>query len=486
MKMTDQQGMSDYRENTVVVAHLHSGDSITGAFASSLDDLWRNDDRVLFPPIRNQGNSDIAAGRKQLVEAFLWHTRGEWLLMLDDDMGFEHTIVDTLLSVADPVHAPVVGGLAFTQRRYELTTTKAQRFLIRPTIYRAIETANDFGYAAVAEYPKDTCIEVDGTGAACLLVHRSVYERMYVSDNDWVNRGQWFEPVVVPKGPETGRKRFSEDLSFCFRLKNLGIPIHVHTGAHTCHMKPVYLDEWYFENQPLRTQEPEVAIIGTGRSGTGFIADAMSLLGIQFGHEGYWNVFGTRAPGMLGDSSWIATNYMDDYAGKVWHQVRHPLHVINSLIGNELFEADAPGWVKPFEEERKRWAGYETDDDVLVKALRVVAHWWTVADKHATRTWRLEDMTPGLLVELCAELGRDVDLQTARSVIERLGTGVNKHVHRVTITWDDLPDNDDKFLIEEMAAQFGYDLGEEVGAGPESFLVAGASVRSQPEGDDDG
>lgn len=446
----------EVQAGSVVVAHLHSGESITGAFAVSFDEMVRTEERVLFPPIRSQSNSDLAAARNQVVSAFLNQTPGEWLFWLDDDMGFDADIVARLLDVADPETKPVVGGLCFAYRRYEVGPAQAHRFIVKPTIYSFVESSNEVGFVAHDDYPRDDVVKVDATGSACILIHRSVLDGMreQIGPN-------WYSHIVLPKGP-SGRTELSEDLSFCFRLLVAGVPVYVNTAAKTSHMKPIFLDEWYFENQPTRLVEPELAVVGTGRSGTGFISEALSAVGVKCGHEQWWNVHGAHAPGLLADASWIATNYLDEFDGKVWHQVRNPLAVIASMVGNELFDPDddRPDWVVPYESERRKWAGYDPDWSRERKALSVVRHWWETAEKHAERTWRVEDFTPGLLLELADEMGRkNLTLSYCRAVLDTLGTDVNKHVdHDNELGWDDLPECDDKDRVREMAAGFGYDV----------------------------
>ena len=453
--MGEQAGRRvDVQQGSVVVAHLHGGQSIAGNFAVSLDKMVQHDESVLFPPIRVQSNVDLWKSRNDAVKAFLDATPGEWLLFIDDDMGFGPDMASRLKASASPTKRPVVGALAFAYRRYEVSDEQASRFIVKPTIYRFIEKADEVGFAALDDYERDTLVRVDGTGAAALLIHRGILEGLREEIGD-----HWFSPITLPKGPG-GRTQFGEDLSFCFRLLVSGVPVHVDTSVKTSHRKPVDLDEWYFEHQPTRLVEPEFVVVGTGRSGTGFISTALTSVGVHCGHEGWWNVHGVHAPALVGDASWIATNYLDDYTGRVFHQVRHPLKVIRSMIGNELFMApdERPEWVVPFEEERGRWAGYDPGDAPEVKALRVVRHWWETAEKHAEQTWRLEEFTPGLLVELAAKAGKSVPLPYARAVLDELGTGTNKHPDGPLLEWTDLPDGDDKAAVEALAAGFGYEF----------------------------
>ncbi len=63
---------------------------------------------------------------------------------------------------------------------------------------------------------------VDGTGAACLLIHRSALEMV---------KSDWFSTVGD----------LGEDLSFCRRLADHDIPVYVHTGIKASHHKSVWL-----------------------------------------------------------------------------------------------------------------------------------------------------------------------------------------------------------------------------------------------------
>lgn len=434
---------------SVVVAHLHN-DGITGAFSVSLDKLMAADDRVLFPPIRNQSNTDLSSGRNQCVTAFLDSTPGEWLLFIDDDMGFAPDIVDKLLDAADPVHRPVVGGLCFAYRRYDVSETHAHRMLVRPTIYTLASTPTDVGFVPVDEWPRDQVVPCDGTGAAMLLVHRRVLEEMRATD-----RGDlWFEPISVPL-PNGSLKRFSEDLSFMWRLKLMGVQVHVHAGAKTHHRKPIDLDEWYFDNQPIRLSVPEVMIAGTGYCGTRFIADLLTSCGVVCGHEGWWSIHQAKAPALRADASWFGVPALDDWAGPVWHQVRDPLAVIASMAVVELGD-DAPVWTGQYRAIRESFAGPLPADPVAA-ALRVVRVWWEAAEARAARTWRVEDVGADLLADLLGEFGVPVPPAAwVDQILAKLGTDTNAHRSPLTLTWDDLPDGDDKDAVRAMAERFGY------------------------------
>lgn len=248
----------------VIVGHLSHGQT-EQAFLVSLDHIAATDERVLWPPIRVQCNTDLAKGRNQLVEAWLDVTPAEFLWMLDDDMGVEPDCLDKLLQVCGPDN-PVVGGLCFAYKRTAVASHGGPRFVIQPTIYDVVDTGQDLGVTPRADYARDSVIDADATGAACLLIHRSVAERMR-AESPGAPRS-WFDPVTIPGRSRDGRVRFSEDLSFCLRLKALEDPpvqLKIHTGAKTCHIKPLPLDEWFFDRQPQNVHQ----ILRAGRREAG-------------------------------------------------------------------------------------------------------------------------------------------------------------------------------------------------------------------------
>lgn len=168
----------------------------------------------------------IAAGRNELVRAFLAHPkRPEWLFMVDSDMVFPPTLVEDLVSVAHPTIAPIVGALCFAGGR------SGQ---VRPTI--GILTSNDpIEFDIVWDYPQDSMIKVDWTGAAALLIHRSVLEDL---ERRYEGRAhKWFAES------EFGEKDYGEDVTFCLRVRQAGYPVHVHTGIKVGHMKMQVIDE---------------------------------------------------------------------------------------------------------------------------------------------------------------------------------------------------------------------------------------------------
>ncbi|MET9634533.1 hypothetical protein ABZX92_44485 [Lentzea sp. NPDC006480] len=185
--------------------------------------------RITGPELRVvAGSGDIPAGRNLICQQFL-ATDTEWLWMVDSDMGFAPDTVERLVGTAEPTRRPVVGALCFGLKHSENGPFHSQRYDIQPTLY----TYHGGGLRSVVDYPRNRVVRVAATGAACLLIHRGALQA--VLDR---HGAAWFDPITSEVG------MFSEDLSFCLRLAEIGIKLHVHTGVKTTHHKHgTYLDE---------------------------------------------------------------------------------------------------------------------------------------------------------------------------------------------------------------------------------------------------
>jgi hypothetical protein len=119
------------------------------------------------------------------------------------------------------------------------------------------------GFAVRWDYPPNTLIQVGATGTACVLVHRSVFARL----EERYGR-VWYDRVP---NTTTGQL-LGEDMSFCLRAGALKIPMFVHTGVKTTHLKAVWLGDEQYQQQrasatpaPPATQETAVLVPVLGR-----------------------------------------------------------------------------------------------------------------------------------------------------------------------------------------------------------------------------
>jgi GT2 family glycosyltransferase len=211
-----------------------------------------------FAPRRGT-TGDLAAGRNDVVADFL-KTDSQWLWWVDTDMGFEPDVVERLLEAADPIERPVVGALCFAQREHVSDGVFGWRAAAWPVLLDWNVVDGKGGFDVRWDYPRNTLTRCSATGSACILVHRSVFERMrdeYGGDPNW---SSWYSRVT---NPTTGAL-VGEDFSFCLRLLRLEIPLFVHTGVQTTHQKNIWLqEEDYWRQRALDAPPPETAPIPT-------------------------------------------------------------------------------------------------------------------------------------------------------------------------------------------------------------------------------
>lgn len=240
----------------VLLGYLHPND-VTASFHKSLLDLIGYD---LSGPRRLHtwamvkcGASGIPEGRNDLCRKLL-ESDCQWLFMLDADMGFEPFTLDALLSFADPKERPIVGGLAFAQREAGPDGMNGFRCFPRPTLLDWIR--HDDGiwrFTGRAHYPVNSLVHVGATGAACLLIHRSVVEQVKEKFGE-----TWFDQRDDGSGTKMG-----EDISFFTLTRELDIPLHVHTGIRTTHYKHLWLGEgdfWTSFIPPPATEAVDVIV----------------------------------------------------------------------------------------------------------------------------------------------------------------------------------------------------------------------------------
>lgn len=216
----------------VCVAYLMRVETMSPSFHLSLVDLFisdlRNHARILGGGAHTAdfcGPARIGEGRNQLVAQFLG-SDAEWMFMVDDDMAFAPDVVDRLVEAADPVERPVVGGLCMAQRITHVDAAHIPHMQGFATLYRMATLDTETGFVPFDSWPEDELVQVAGTGAACLLIHRSVVEKIAEAHGP-----NWFTEVG----------HVGEDFAFCLRLTQADIPIFVHTGIRVGHHKSVHL-----------------------------------------------------------------------------------------------------------------------------------------------------------------------------------------------------------------------------------------------------
>lgn len=145
--------------------------------------------------------SVISASRNSIVQEFLNRTSADYLMFIDSDTLFPIYGISRLISR----NKDVIGGIYYHKDKSHL-----------PTIYKMGEDGFFRCYSDFTTF--DEPFKVDGIGTGFLLIKRSVLQR-FVPDVVKL-LGTPFGFGYAPDGVEEG-----EDLSFCRRLKKLGIDV---------------------------------------------------------------------------------------------------------------------------------------------------------------------------------------------------------------------------------------------------------------------
>lgn len=186
---------------------------------------------------------------------------------------------------------------------------------------------------------------------------------------------------------------------------------------------------------------PRFVIVGSGRHGSDYIASVLNAAGIRCGHESWWNPFGCQQEGLDGDSSWCAVPFLDDFDGPVFHQVRHPLAVVASLV-------KAPLW-GPY---RDLVAPIVKDDlEPLEYAVRVCLELNERCEQHAARRWRVEDVTAATVDAIATAV--DLPVHDPEAAVASVPTNTNWHGLGFPVGWGDVPQAD---RLRDMAYRYGY------------------------------
>lgn len=178
--------------------------------------------------LANSSGANIVNARNEIVDAFLEHHDADWLWFVDTDMTFEPDVLDRMVKAAHPEKRPILGALCFAW----LNGNEAS-----PTIYGF---SPDNKVVRYFDYPRDQCIQVGATGTGCVLIHRSVLEKL-----------RELHPKPWPYFAEStlGHLPVGEDITFCIRAGQAGFPVFVDTSIKIGHEKPFIVDEDLFNAQ---------------------------------------------------------------------------------------------------------------------------------------------------------------------------------------------------------------------------------------------
>lgn len=219
----------------VCIAYIHPG-SVSSYFTESLLAalFWDRSHRRRIANIYQEWSSaNVSSSRNIVTQRFLDRDDADWLLWIDADMQFDPRDIDVALDAADAKDRPIIGGLCFGMANGSLF----------PTIYQFAELDGALTTVRIREYERGGLVRCAATGAAWLLIHRSVLEAM--KTREFNAAFPWFQET------QNGDQPVGEDITFCLRAGICGFPIFVHTGIRVGHHKSMLLTEQMFDAEQV-------------------------------------------------------------------------------------------------------------------------------------------------------------------------------------------------------------------------------------------
>lgn len=201
---------------------------------------------------------------------------------------------------------------------------------------------------------------------------------------------------------------------------------------------------------------PDFVFISTGRAGSGFLAKYMSSSGVPCSHEGFFQPDGIHKRLFFrGDSSWLAVPFLErgDLRIKkgIIHHVRHPMKVINSMLGIGFFRGEH---YTPFSAFAQ--AHFLISGDEIADCIRWWVNWNQRCEEIADFSFRIEasrDHIPDIFDLVGVEL--DDNWKKRLEALSKDGVNSRK---KEDLKYEDLPNGKDKHLLKQMAQHYGYEL----------------------------
>ncbi|WP_108812616.1 hypothetical protein [Sphingorhabdus sp. Alg231-15] len=222
---------------------------------------------------------------------------------------------------------------------------------------------------------------------------------------------------------------------------------------------PIALSLYKVANVVL-AKKPEFAIIGTGRSGSTYVADLFKASGYECSHEAYFTPDGPklrnpdRGIHCKGDSSWLAIPYLPDPEIIAIHQIRHPHKVILSTYNLGWFDDKIKNQRMPFYTFAKKH--FEFSDDPLRSSLRWYIEWNRRCEAITDKRFQIEKLSENI-ENISSWLGRDLtyiqksrseNSNSRRAVVEQPLEDVSDAIK----AYPEYPE------LVEMADRYGYEL----------------------------
>ena len=204
-----------------MLGYIHNG-MVHEPFMRSYLEFILDDqlDRGVYKQSAAGAGSYLDVNRNAVAYRRFLPSEAEVLVFIDTDTIFKKKQVYQILDDLDPVERPIVSGLYFG---YVGDTGG------RPMpIWFSPEQNFQF---PVVEVIQPGLQKLGAVGMGFCAIHRSVFEKM--------PNGVAFERMIREQDPASRRWNYGEDMAFCVRAAELGIPIYGDASAVVGHIKPM-------------------------------------------------------------------------------------------------------------------------------------------------------------------------------------------------------------------------------------------------------
>lgn len=203
--------------NNKILIGIPCMDQVAAPFTASLAML----DKAGFDCVVDMITGSLIYDSRNKIAGHAVETEADYILWLDSDMEFKP---DTLARLMDDIKAgaDIASGLYF--RRGKPYT---------PVAFDSIDINDDGTAAGFKDYsgPLTGVHEVGGVGFGCVLMKADCIIDVFAK------YGTCFTPLAG----------FGEDLSFCWRAKNLGYKIMLDTAVKCGHVGHVIITEDFYK-----------------------------------------------------------------------------------------------------------------------------------------------------------------------------------------------------------------------------------------------
>lgn len=214
-------------------------------------------------------------------------------------------------------------------------------------------------------------------------------------------------------------------------------------------------------------------IVGTGRSGTGYMAEVLTESGLETGHEKVYNPQSLRyvesgihdfpywPKNGFGDSSWMAVPYLGRFleaGGKAVHITRHPYDVLASLVGIGFLSMI--GLHAPYETFANYHMSHITGDfkttrnrgEIILRNAEFIDQWLAKIGRFDLPTYKIEEMDEISLKKIFTDVGYlgSWSVIDALKAQNNIPTNVNARPRAIVRPLER------PAIIDELASEWGY------------------------------